>query len=45
MLKEISIGLTVIGIVMSLFHNKYPKFAAWGVPIGLAGLLGIYFFS
>ena len=44
-LKGISVALTVIGILMSLFHRKYPKLAAWGVPIGLAGLLGITLFS
>jgi len=45
MLKEISTGLTVVGIIMTLFHKKYPSVAAWGVPIGLLGLLGIYYFS
>ncbi|MEK6906127.1 MAG: hypothetical protein AABW81_00730 [Nanoarchaeota archaeon] len=41
MLKDISTGLAVIGIIMTLFHKRYPHIAAWGVPIGLIGLLGI----
>jgi len=44
MIKTMSVGLTIIGILMTLFHQKYPKFAGWGVPIGLMGLLGIYYF-
>jgi hypothetical protein len=43
MLKEASTVLAVIGIIMALFNEKYPKIAAWGVPIGLIGLLGLYY--
>lgn len=43
MLKEISTGMAIIGIIMTLFYKKYPNVGAWGVPIGLIGLLGIYY--
>ena len=45
MLKEISVGLAVVGIIMAIFREKYPKVAGWGVIIALLGFLGIYFFS
>jgi len=45
MLKEVSIFLAVIGIIMSCFARIYPKVGAIGVPIGMAGLLGITIFS
>ena len=45
MLKEISTALAVIGILMTMFHKKYPEVAKWGVPIGLIGFLGIVQFS
>lgn len=43
MIKEIFAFFTVVGIVMTLFYSKYPKIAAIDVPIGLLGLLGLYY--
>ncbi|MEK6927106.1 MAG: hypothetical protein AABX11_01605 [Nanoarchaeota archaeon] len=44
-LKSISTFLAVVGIIMTVFAKKYPAIGAIGVPIGLLGLLGIYYLS
>ena len=44
-LKEISIAAFVIGIILTAFSKKYPTAGAIGTPLGLLGMLGIYYFS
>ena len=45
MLKEISIGITVIGVLIAGIGYKSKKAIALGSLIFVLGLLGIYFFS
>ncbi len=45
MLKEISIGAVVVGVIISTIGHKSEKAVKLGSLILILGLLGIYFFS